>query len=98
VDKSVREQVLDEAKEIVMKDRNTSYGDPEDNFLDIAEFWTTYLRGKLKDEASIEPHDAGAMMILVKCSRIKTSPTARDHYVDAAGYAACSAESAPQET
>lgn len=76
------------ALEAVMKDRNTDYGDPEDNFEDIAEFWSTYL------DHSITSYDVAVMMILVKCSRMKTSPFAMDHWVDAAGYAACGCEAA----
>lgn len=76
------------ALKIVMKDRNSAYGDPEDNFGDIAAFWSTYL------DHPITSYDVAAMMILVKCSRMKTSPFATDHWVDAAGYAACGAEAA----
>lgn len=81
--KSIREEVLDEAKQIVTKDRNSSYGNPEDNFKDIAEMWTTYIGVKF------HAHDVAAMMAMVKLSRIKTSPEARDHWVDLAGYSAC---------
>lgn len=84
----VREETLNEALAIVMHDRNSTHGDPEDNFRDIAELWTTYTGFKF------EAHDVAAMMILVKISRIKTSPHRRDHWVDAAGYAGCGAETA----
>jgi hypothetical protein len=83
---SIREEVLDEAKRIVMKDRNTNYGSPEDNFRDIAEMWTTYSGHKFY------AHDVAAMMILLKISRIKTSPGVRDHWVDVPGYSACGAQ------
>ena len=88
---TIREVILDTAKQIVMKDRNSHYGDPEDNFRDIAQFWSTYLRHEIK------PHDVAAMMILVKISRMATSPTALDHWVDTAGYAACGGEAVKRE-
>lgn len=81
-----RESVLDQAKQIVMQDRNLDYGSPEKNSADIAALWSTYLGVEIKS------HDVGAMMILMKISRIKTSPSKEDHWVDVAGYAAVGAE------
>jgi hypothetical protein len=86
---TLREQVLDEAKNYITADRNTDYGTPESNFTDIARFWSTYLG------ASIMPHDVAAMMMLMKISRIKTNPDKRDSWTDGAGYAACGFEVAP---
>lgn len=40
-------------------------------------------------ESCVEPHDVGAMMILLKVSRSCVSPGKGDHWVDLAGYAAC---------
>jgi hypothetical protein len=48
--------------------------------------WSSYL------DHTIEPHDVAAMMIIVKLSRIQTSPTKRDSWVDLAGYAALGCE------
>lgn len=78
-----RKEILDIALEIVTKDRNKAYGDPEDNFRDIAELWTTY-KG-----ISFAAHDVAVMMILLKVSRLKTSPECPDHWVDISGYSAC---------
>jgi hypothetical protein len=86
-----REQVLAGAMQCVMRDRNATHGDPEDNFRDIAEFWTTYLRGRFPG-VSLASYDVAAMMALVKISRITTSPAQMDHWVDVAGYAACGGE------
>jgi hypothetical protein len=86
---TVRGGVLDEAKGYITADRNTDYGTPESNFTDIAEFWSTYLG------VPVKAHDVAAMMILMKCSRIKTSPSKRDNWVDTAGYAACGVEVTP---
>ena len=81
-----RESILKNALEIVMKDRNLEYGSPEDNFRDIAALWTTYTK------CNFTAHDVGIMMILLKISRLMTSPHVEDHYVDIAGYAACSGQ------
>lgn len=78
-----RKKILDKALDIVTRDRNKAYGEPEDNFKDIAKFWTTY-KG-----VEFHAHDVAQMMILVKASRIKTSPEVEDHWVDQAGYSAC---------
>jgi Domain of unknown function (DUF6378) len=81
-----RAEILDEAKKIVTVDRNLEYGDPEDNFKDIADLWTAYLGW------DVNSVDVAMMMILLKMTRLKQSPHKPDHYVDMAGYAACAAE------
>ena len=86
-----RERILNTAVECVMTDRNATHGNPEDNFRDIARYWSTYLGYEVK------PHDVAAMMILVKVSRMATSPLKDDHWIDAAGYAACGYEVATRE-
>jgi hypothetical protein len=86
---SVREHVLNTAKDFVTADRNADYGTPESNFGTIAEFWSSYLK------TPVSPHDVAAMMLLMKVSRIMTSPSKEDNWIDAAGYAACGAEVAP---
>jgi hypothetical protein len=86
-----REAILDRAKECVMKDRNATHGNPEDNFKTIAKYWSTYLKIEL---GAI---DVAAMMILMKMSRLHSSPTHHDHWVDIAGYAACGGEVATKK-
>lgn len=81
-----REQTLESAKLIVTKDRNKEYGEPEDAFKAIAEFWSTYL------DKELHPSDVAAMMILMKMARIKVNWRHEDSWVDIAGYAACGAE------
>lgn len=82
------------AAEIVTKDRQNDYGTAEENFGTIAELWSTYMRAKFKHSWGIEltPADVAAMMILMKVSRVTTSPRKEDNWVDIAGYAACGAE------
>ena len=40
-------------------------------------------------EDLIDPHDVAWMQVFLKGSRSTVSPGKRDHYADAAGYAAC---------
>jgi len=93
-----REKILQQALEIVTKDRNTDYGNPEDNFATIAAYWTHYLQSVgllLNNEGDrLTSTNVAAMMILMKVSRLATSPTKEDHWVDIAGYSACGAECA----
>lgn len=92
----VREKILQDALKIVTQDRNKDYGDPEDNFSTIAEYWATYLhsKGMLESMDCLTATDVAAMMILMKCSRLATSPDKEDHWVDIAGYAACGGQCA----
>lgn len=83
---TAREYVLDTAKQIVMGDRNKEYSDPSDNFRQTAALWEAYLGHP------IEAHDVAVLMILAKVSRISTSPSKGDHWIDIAGYSACGAE------
>lgn len=78
-----RENILNEAMQIVTQDRNLDYGSPEDNFKIIAEFWRIYTG------TTFTPADVAVMMMMVKISRLQKSPGKRDHWVDIAGYAAC---------
>lgn len=42
--KENREAILSEVKKIICNDRNEQYGEPEDSFEKIADYWTTYLK------------------------------------------------------
>lgn len=81
----IRADILDTAKTYVLKDRNATHGDPEDNFGRIAELWAAYKR------VPFNATDVAAMMALMKVARIAQSPEHRDSWIDLAGYAACGA-------
>jgi Domain of unknown function (DUF6378) len=83
---SQRSQLLAEADEIVNKDRNSVYGNPEDNFKDIAQLWAAY-KG-----VSFTSMDVVVMNMLIKVARLKKTPGYHDGLVDIAGYAACGAD------
>lgn len=80
-----RKDCLMAAIDAVCKDRENTYGSPEDNFKLIADLWSTYTGAK------IGPQDVAVMMILLKTARAKNS-NHDDNFVDIAGYAACAAE------
>ena len=93
-EKITREYILREAARIVCGDRNAQYGEPEDNFRAIAEFWETYVRERCVSRGAavcIEPADVAMMMVLLKVART-FGGTKADTYIDIAGYAACAAE------
>lgn len=82
-----REELLDKAKKIVAGNRQDMYGNPEDNFVFIAELWSRYLK------TDIGAADVAIMMILMKITRLAASCyDSADSWIDIAGYAACGAE------
>ena len=81
-----REDILERAAEIVTTDRNVMYGEPENNFENIARLWSAYLM------ADIDAHDVGMMMVLFKVARTGKDRGNIDTYIDIAGYAACAGE------
>jgi hypothetical protein len=76
----------------VLQDRNQTCGDPEDNFRTIAAYWTSYAQSIGFKDTVFGSKDVAAMMILMKVSRLATSPGKLDHWVDIAGYGACGAD------
>ena len=93
-EKITREYILREAARIVCGDRNAQYGEPEDSFRAIAEFWETYVRERCVTpgaDVCIDEADVAMMMVLLKVARTFCA-TKADTYIDIAGYAACAAE------
>ena len=91
--KTIREIVLDAAKQCVVNDRQQNYGTPESNFETIAAYWMVYFKS-MNIEIHLNATDVAVMMSLMKHSRLATSPDHRDSWIDIAGYAACGAECA----
>lgn len=80
--------LLEEAIKITSVDRNQAYGNPEDNFNNIANMWRAHLKARYGVEL-VDAADVAIMMILMKAARLSTNPTHRDSAVDVAGYSAC---------
>lgn len=91
-----RGEILETAAKIVTGGKNKQYGEPEDNFAVIAEYWSTYLSQHNGGRVILlTPMDVAVMMALFKIGRITTAGEfAADSYVDCAGYAAIAGEMA----
>lgn len=86
---SPREDVLEQAHNLIMGDRNVQYGPPNDDFNKTAIMWDTYIKAVFRARDSLKPHDVAAMMAMLKLSRIAWAPQKQDNWIDLAGYAAC---------
>lgn len=79
------ENILEQAKELVVGDRQEDYGDKLTNHENIAALWSIFLRKKLT------AHDVAMCMALVKVARLMHAHKT-DNYIDLAAYAAIAAE------
>lgn len=71
-----------EAHNLIYGDREQTYGHPSKNLQLIADFWTSYIKGK----EVLTCDDVCNMMILMKTARLKNMPEHRDSLVDTIGY------------
>ena len=97
---SPRESALLEAIGLVTGDRNAAYGPPTQDFDRTAAALTAmgYRRIDPGDKIlPIAPHDVAVMVMQVKISRLMSTPTKRDSWVDIAGYAGCGYECTTEE-
>ena len=69
----------------IISERGLQYGDPSECFLQIAEIWTTLLRGKLAPGQRLSASDVGLLMASLKIVR-QANTHKRDNLVDAIGY------------
>lgn len=94
--KENREAILSEVKKIICNDRNEQYGEPENSFKNIAEYWHTYLEHNcLVPDIGfhITERDVAIMMVLFKLGRMETSYFASyDSFIDAIGYMTCATD------
>lgn len=86
-----RKDVLDRAAAAV-GERDTHYGQPEDNFLRIARRWSVHLVNRFGVDVTLAPADVAIMMADLKLARLEKTPQHEDSWVDLAGYAACGGE------
>jgi hypothetical protein len=86
-----RKKTLEEAIRVTTTERNDAYGEPEDSFACIGEFWAVY--DKHKSGKMSEGHDAAIKMALLKIARIATGGGIKDdNYIDGAGYISLASE------
>lgn len=80
------QELLDDVRDVLFE-RSDMYGDTEDSFKTICEFWNTYLRGidVMPTSRKLCPEDVAMMMVLLKIAR-ETYAHKRDNMVDIIGY------------
>lgn len=78
--KMLRKNLLQEVEDIICKERQDTYGAPEQSFDRIADYWSIYLGTPV---TAVQVAD---MMILLKIARMQGPVYKRDNYLDAAGY------------
>lgn len=84
-----RRAALKRVEGYVCAERQQAYGDAEDNFATIANYWNEHLATRLT--VPLSALDVAAMMVLTKIARLKSSPLKLDNWDDMAGYAVCGA-------
>lgn len=85
-----RSDVLDTIRGAVCRDRQNSYGDAEDNFQNIADYWNLWLKQR-GYPTTLTPTDVAMMSAQLKMARAAVNPTYMDNWVDLGGYAVCGA-------
>ena len=81
--------ILREAAHVVDGNRNAVHGNKEHSFEAIAALWNVYLDQRPEGPAHrLCAPDVAWMMVLLKIARSQHGLPVRDHFLDAAGYAA----------
>lgn len=97
-DGELRESILDGARQCVLRERNATYGEPDQDFTRTADVLSAlgFCRtvGGQVIPRTLTGADIAQLMIALKLSRLAWSPTYKDNWVDIAGYAACGYETA----
>ena len=65
----------------ILKDRQETYGSPEEAFTRIGRMW-----GAILDRDDIPAHEVDLMMIALKIIRIANNPQHEDSWLDLSGY------------
>jgi hypothetical protein len=86
-----KSKLLDQAKEIVTKDRNLTHGEARHNFALVATYWSAHLGIEL------DATDVAIMMTLFKLARAKHNRSNLENWVDGIGYLACGGEIATED-
>lgn len=91
-----RVNILNEAADLIVGQRQQDYGTPEENFTRMADLVNIHIAMNLATNTPLSPRQISEIMILLKLSRTINSPT-HDSYVDIAGYAGIAGELAKAE-
>jgi hypothetical protein len=94
-----RARLLETAAEYVLRQRNKSYGEPDEDFQRIAAIANglgfRFTHGDVIRQ--LNGSDVALFMISLKLARLAWSPDHEDSWIDIAGYAACGMETANLE-
>jgi hypothetical protein len=93
-DNEFRKQAVEIIGNCVCKERNEAYGSVEENFSNIADLWTWWLkkRGMLSVTApELTVLDVAQMIAFIKIARKLNDIEYLDNWIDDAGYNACGA-------
>jgi hypothetical protein len=91
-----RVDILTEAANLIVGQRQDDYGTPQENFKRIADFANILWKKNLETNTPLSPRQMADFMILLKVARTINTPT-RDSYVDISGYAGIGGELAAEE-
>lgn len=92
-----RVQILREAAQLIVGDRQRDYGTPSENFKRIADLWNVQLAHLLGEGKKFQAHDVALAMVQLKLARLIQTPT-EDSFKDAAGYIAIAWETSLDRT
>lgn len=95
-----RQQIVDEVQKCVCRERYEQYGEVDDNFTNIGELWTWWLkkRGILSDSSpGLTVLDVAQMNSMIKISRKINNIEYIDNWIDDAGYNVCGGASITQK-
>lgn len=92
----LRVQILNEAADLIVGQRQQDYGAPEVNFQRIADLVNVVIAKNLETNTPLSARQCADILILLKVARTVNTPT-HDSYVDIAGYAGIAGELADKE-
>lgn len=90
---SRRREILERIASCVCRDRQNNYGDAEDNFKNIADYWNLWLRqrGLLAGDKEVDALDVAQMSAFIKVARKVGNLGYLDNWIDGGGYEVCGA-------
>ena len=87
-----RQEMLEIVEKTICQERQSQYGEPENSFGLIAEYWSVYLQRPI---TAVQVAD---MMELLKIARSQNQSYHEDNYIDRAGYAILAGEIAARRS
>lgn len=86
----LRDEILDEAKELINGPRSRDYGDAWENHSRVAAMWSVIL-GK-----DVDPKQVYLCLLALKMCRLIQTPDHKDSAIDICGYGALLGEGKPK--